>query len=202
MTRYTVRDVMSDEVATVVVDAPLATVATLLGRRRISGVPVLDGEDRVVGVVTVNDLLHTMTGHQDTADVRARDLMTAPAVTIDPDASIVEAAAKLEDTGVGRLPVVDRDGSLVGVVSRGDLVKVFTRPDEHILGEITEDVVADLLLIPPELLTITVTDGVVTLRGHLEKRSQATQLVALSRRVDGVARVVDELSHGTNDAGR
>jgi predicted transcriptional regulator len=141
-----------------------------------------------------------MSGHEGRADVRARDLMTAPAVTIDPDASIVEAAAKLEDTGVGRLPVVDRGGSLVGVLSRGDLVKVFTRPDEHILDEITEDVVGDLLLLPPELLTIKVADGVVTLRGHLERRSQATQLVALVRRVDGVARVVDELSYGTDVA--
>jgi len=200
MMHHTVRDVMTDEVVVVATGTPVKNVAKVLGRRRISGVPVVDADEHVVGVVTVNDLLRTMTGgsHPESASgPTARELMTAPAVTIGPDASIVEAAAALERSGVGRLPVVDAAGSLVGVVSRGDLVKVFTRPDELIRAEVVEDVVEQVLSLPPEALTVEVVDGIVTLRGELANRGQAAQAVALVRRVDGVARVVDELTYRT-----
>ena len=201
MTHYTVRDVMTDEVVVVGTGTPVKHVARLLGRRRISGVPVLDGDARVVGVVSANDLLHKIAEDEAAASgTTARDLMTAPAVTIDPDATIAEAAAVLERKGVGRLPVVDAVGELVGVVSRADLVKVFTRPDEHILAEIVEDVIEETLLLPAESIEVEVADGVVTLRGRLERRTQATHAVALVRRVDGVAQVADELGYRIDDA--
>ncbi|GAA3394924.1 CBS domain-containing protein [Cryptosporangium minutisporangium] len=216
MRHRTVRDVMTTDVVTVRVGTPAKDVAEQLDRHRISGVPVLDEAGHVAGVVTATDLLHKITYQEDGDEwprflrrhrvdrekahgTTANDLMTSPATTIGPDASIVEAATVLESGGVKRLPVVDVVGALVGIVSRADLVKVFTRPDHQIRDEIVTDVVERALLLPPAAITVDVTEGVVTLRGHLERRSEAVLAAALARRVDGVVRVVDELGYLNDD---
>jgi len=216
MRHRTVRDVMTADVVTVGAATPAKDVAEALDRRRISGVPVTDDAGRVLGVVTGTDLLHKITYQDDGEDwprflrrhrvdrekahgTTARELMTAPAVTIGPEATIVEAANALERRGVKRLPVVDAAGSLVGIVSRADLVKVFTRPDEEIGEEIRTDVVERALLLPPVAITVEVTDGRVTLRGSVERRSEAVLAAALARRVDGVVHLADHIGYLSDD---
>ncbi|MFI5953105.1 CBS domain-containing protein [Cryptosporangium sp. NPDC051539] len=217
MKHRTVRNVMSTDVVTVQADASAKDIAQLLDSHRIAGVPVVaENRDVVVGVVTETDLLHKITYQDETDDwprllrrhrvdrekahgVTARELMTTPAVTIRPDASVVEAAAALERAGVKRLPVVDGVGELVGIVSRSDLVKVFLRPDQQIQAEIVEDVLQQALLLPADACTVEIAQGVVTLKGHLDRRSDAVLAVALARRVDGVIRVVDRLGYLNDD---
>ncbi|MFG1928841.1 CBS domain-containing protein [Cryptosporangium sp. NPDC048952] len=207
---------MTTRVVTVELDATAKAVAETLDRHRVSGVPVTDAAGRVVGVVTATDLLHQLIHHdgddegprllrrhrvdRDTAHgVRAADLMSAPADTIAPEASVVQAAAQLERRGVKRLPVVDAAGELVGIVSRADLVTVFTRPDRQIRDEVVGDIVGSALMLPPEQVSVDVAEGVVTLRGRLLRRSEAVLAAALTQRVDGVVRVIDELTYRDDD---
>ncbi|MFG1928626.1 CBS domain-containing protein [Cryptosporangium sp. NPDC048952] len=207
---------MTTKVHTVDVTAPAKTVAHVLDSHRITGVPVLNPIGEVVGVVTLTDLLHKITYQDDTDEwprllrghhldrakaraATAAQLMTAPAITIGPDAPIVEAAARLEGHRVRRLPVIDSVGDLVGIVSRGDVVKVLTRSDAETYLEILGDVVERALLLPPDILEVQVTDGVVSLRGHLARRSEAILVAALVRRIDGVISVVDHLTFDDDD---
>ncbi|MFG1928837.1 CBS domain-containing protein [Cryptosporangium sp. NPDC048952] len=216
MRHRTVSDIMTTKVHTVDVTAPAKTVAKVLDANGMTGLPVLNQIGEVVGVVTLTDLLHKITyqdeqddwprllrrHHVDRAKARAAtagELMTAPAITIGPDASIVEAAARLERHAIRRLPVVDSIGDLVGVLSRGDVIKVLTRPDAAIYVEVLSDVVERVLLLTPEAVEVQVTDGVVTLRGRLARRSEAVLVAALVRRIDGVIRVIDELTFDDDD---
>ncbi|WP_079187944.1 BON domain-containing protein [Streptomyces acidiscabies] len=100
---------------------------------------------------------------------------------------------------VERLPVLDVEDRLVGIVTRGDLLRVFLRPDGEIRAEVVEEVLVRGLLLPPHGVDVFVTDGVVTLRGQLERRSDTEIAVAMTRRVDGVVDVVDRLTHRLDD---
>jgi CBS domain-containing protein len=145
-----VRDVMTTEVVTVQPWTPFREIVTRLAEHRISAVPVLDAEGNVLGVVTEADLLLKQE-HSDlefnlplawsrrrrlerekAAAIVAGELMTTPAVTVSPTATVTEAARRMHTAGVKRLPVVNDAGRLVGIVSRADLLKVFTRSDEAI----------------------------------------------------------------------
>lgn len=156
-TPYTVNDVMTKTVVTVTAAAEFKEIATAMERWKVTAVPVIEGEGHVVGVVSEADLLTKEEFHEhgpslieqmrrlgDTAkagSVRAEQLMTTPAVTIRPDATLPQAARLMADRHIKRLPVVDADGTLLGIVSRADLLKVFLRADDDLAAEVRREVV-------------------------------------------------------------
>ena len=212
-----VREVMTQDVVTVDEHAPFKDVATLIAERRVSAVPVLDREGRVLGIVSEADLLLKEEFPEGSASRRlfqgrrqridrakaagdtAAELMTAPAVTVGPDASVAEAARLLDRHGIKRLPVVDPAGPLLGIVSRADLLKVFLRPDADIAAEIRLQVLMLGMWMDPDTVVVDVRDGVVTLTGQLERRSLIPITVSLVRGLDGVVDVVDRLTFEVDD---
>jgi CBS-domain-containing membrane protein len=212
-----VRDVMTQEVVTVDEHASFKEIATLIGERRVSAVPVLDREGRVLGIVSEADLVlkeefpegpaggRLFQGRRQREDRAkaagdtAAELMTAPAVTVGPDASVAEAARLLHRHGIKRLPVVDPAGPLLGIVSRADLLKVFLRSDADIAREVRQEVLLRAMWMDPDTVVVEVRDGVVTLTGQLERRSLVPITVSLVRGLDGVVDVVDWLTFELDD---
>ncbi|MEV8569105.1 CBS domain-containing protein [Streptomyces sp. NPDC051322] len=201
----------------------LKEIAQLLAEHHISAVPVVDDEERPVGVVSEADLLRKLLGltavlpdgHEQprvTEQRRVRDdmrkadattaegLMTGPAVVARPLWTIVEAGWVMEVRRVKRLPVVDGDGRLVGVISRSDLLQIFLRRDRAIREEVLEGVLTRTLGLPPSAITVDVADGHVTLSGFVERRSVIPIAVRLCRDVDGVVDVLDRLEYGIDDS--
>ncbi len=210
-----VQDVMTTDVATTDPDTLLKEAARELVRRRISGMPVVDSDLQVLGVVSEADILAKEGSEPrggggflqwlvDPGDpwitarfdaVTVGEAMSTPAQTITPDRPLAEAATIMLDEGVNRLPVVDTDGKLVGLVSRGDLVRAFARPDDEIRREIEEDVVRKTLWLDPATLDVTVTNGIVTLAGDVASAADAELLPTLTREVPGVVQVSSSLTH-------
>ncbi|GAA1555191.1 MULTISPECIES: CBS domain-containing protein [Streptomyces] len=207
MKHIKVADLMTDEVVTVAPDAAFKDVAKLLAQHDISGVPVLDDEDRVVGVVSQTDLLAGRApapGLDPRNGVPARapvagDVMSAPAVTIRAEESAADAARLMTRRGVERLPVVDVEDRLVGIVTRRDLLRTFLRPDSEIRRRVTEEVLADVLGVPADDVDVHVVDGVVTLDGRVERRSQLDALCSLVEGIDGVVAVAARVTARTDD---
>jgi CBS domain-containing protein len=210
----TVRDVMSTDVVTVDRITPYKEIAGLLAGHRISAVPVLVMGRHVAGVVSEDDLLtardtarRAQTGkaghlpwtrHQGDQHPKltAGEIMSSPAITIHPDAPIPRAARLLHDRHIKRLPVVDPDGKLIGIVSRRDLLRVFLRPDPLIAQQVRE-LLAEILLTEPAAVTVAVHGGVVTLAGQPlpeDQRDLIPVAVRLIWDIDGVVDVVDKLS--------
>jgi CBS domain-containing protein len=203
-----VRDVMTRNVVTVEEDTPLKDVAELMLEQGISGVPVVY-DSRVVGVVSETDILYKeqglsrerrggpiawlmdertpVTGPKLAART-AGEAMTSPPVTIRPDRPVAQAAAMMLEHGVNRLPVVD-NGRLLGLVTRSDLVRAFTRSDPEIERSIREDVFLRTLWHSPDRVGIDVDGGEVVLRGEVDSESQADAIQRWTSRVPGVVAV-------------
>jgi CBS domain-containing protein len=96
---------------------------------------------------------------------------------------------------VKRLPVVDDDGRLVGIVSRADVLSVFSRPDADIRGDIIENVIVGTVLTDPARFTVDVKDGVVTITGEPETASVGRDMIEEIRHVEGVVTVRDRLDY-------
>lgn len=212
-----ISDAMTRDVATVRPETTLKEVARLLTDRRISGVPVVDGSGRVVGVVSEADIVAKETGREGArtwyawllppepplhrADARtAAEAMSAPAITVEPDRELAVAARTMSECAVNRLPVVDHEGRLVGIVTRTDLVRAFLRPDAEIERELREDVALGVLWIDPERLSVEVREGVVTLAGELDTRWEARMLERFARRTPGVVTVESRLTWRMEEA--
>jgi CBS domain-containing protein len=213
-----VRDVMATEVATVEPSTPFKEIAARLARHRVGVVPVLDPDRRVLGVVTEADLLlkqehfdaaanvplvwsrRRRREREKAAAVVAGKLMTAPVVTVSPTATVAEAARRLLAAGVQLLPVVDEGERLVGIISRADLLRVFTRPDRAIEREIMDDVIAADFMMAPSRFFIHVDNGVVVLQGRVERRSLIPDLVRAVHGVEGVVRVENRLTFDLDDS--
>ena len=125
--------------------------------------------------------------------------MTSPAYVIAPHASIADAAWHAARNRVRRLPVVDDNGVLVGIVTRSDLLRGFLRPDEDIRDDITQNLIVGAFMLDPNSVEVSVEEGVVTLRGQVERRSIALEIVDNVRNWSGVVDVDDKLTYQTDD---
>jgi CBS domain-containing protein len=214
-----VSDVMTTTVVTVDRITPYQEIDRLLTERRISGVPVLMMGRQVAGVVTEADLLAAedesarqarlasaigrrwRLRKQPHVSLTAGTLMTAPAISIGPNATIPAAARLMNTHRIRRLPVVDEDGKLVGIVSRRDLLSIFLRPDADIVHDVRQ-VVDELSLDHPKDVIVTVKHGVVILAGTMQPETgQERDLIPLALRliwdIDGVVDVVNKLGEVT-----
>jgi CBS-domain-containing membrane protein len=205
---YVVSDVMTHSVAAVGRDASFKDIVKLMEQWKVSALPVLEGEGRVVGVVSEADLLPKEEFRDSDPDrqtqrdrmpdlakagaLTAGELMTAPAITVHSGSTLAQAARIMAQRGVKLLPVVTEEGLLEGVVSRADLLKVFLRPDNDIADEIRRDIVDVLFPDPVEPVHVMVTEGVVTLTGKVPDAALIPVAVRLARAVEGV---VDVESH-------
>lgn len=201
-----IRDLMTTEVVTVTPDTSLKDVAALLVERRISGLPVVDAERHVLGIVSEADILvregangrrEGLLGWLFEPDLgierkltakTAGDAMSAPAITVGSGAPVHTAANRMVAAGINRLPVVD-DGRLIGIVTRADLVRAFARSDIEIAEEISSEVLKRTLWLEPGSVTVTVTDGAVELSGNVETETDAELLPLFVQRVPGVVSV-------------
>jgi CBS domain-containing protein len=207
----TVKDVMTTRVIWVRKDASFKEMAAALREHRVSAFPVLDEQDRVIGVVSEADLLAkeaaldgepgVLTGilhHREQEKARgvtAGDLMTHSPVIVAPGDAVEHAARLMSQRKVKRLPVVDGNGRLVGIISRADVLAVFDRSDQDIRREITTDVMPNEFLVDPKDFKVTVKDGVVTLSGVPETAELGRHLVQRIWHVQGVVAVRDRLDY-------
>jgi CBS domain-containing protein len=214
-----VRDMMTTDVVTVEASTPFKEIVARLAGRRVSAVPVVDAGGRVLGVVSEADLL-LKEEHPDAeqsvplvwtrrrriewdkaAGTVAGELMTAPPVTVPPTATVADAARHMHAARVKRLPVVDEDGRLLGIVSRADLLKVFARPDDAIRLEVVDQVILRELMMDPSRFFVRVQDGVVCVEGAVERRTLVPFVVRAVQGVEGVVRVEDRLVYEVDDRG-
>jgi CBS domain-containing protein len=211
-----VGELMTSAVVQVSPDTPFKEIAQLLARNDITAVPVVDDQDRPLGVVSEADLLRHEAAGEDPAGLlppahltprdrirahatTAQGLMTSPAVCARPKWTVVEAARLMDGRRLKRLLVVDEASRLVGIVSRSDLLRVYLRDDRAIAEEIRQDVLGDTLGLREDAVEVQVKDGEVTLSGTLERRSLQKTLARLCRTVDGVVAVTDHLGYRTDD---
>lgn len=218
-----VGSVMTTDVVRAAYGTPFKEVTRLLAEHDISGLPVVDEDDKVIGVISETDLIVrqaetpdpyeperrfrfaglTRSARRQAAKATARtagQLMTEPPVTVRADETIVEAARTMARRRVERLPVVDEEGRVVGIVTRRDLLQVFLRPDVQIRQEVVDEVLVRALWLGPGAVDVSVTEGVVTLTGHVERKSETGIAVSMTRQIDGVVAVVDKLTYRLDDS--
>lgn len=216
----TVRDVMTTPAIFAKHDASLKDVANLLVEHSISGVPVVDADKRVVGVVSEADFLMKESGlaamphrrlerllgeTKATRTYRAKleattaaEAMTSPAITVGPSHSISEAARTMTRHAINRLVVVD-DGRLVGIVTRADLVRAYVRSDQELADTIRQEVVLRILWLDPAGFVVNVKDGVATIIGQVESRSTAEMVGRAVAMVPGIVDVKADVSWSLDD---
>lgn len=212
----TVSDQMTHTVVRVRTDTPFKEIVRLLADNDVTALPVVDDQNRPLGVVSEADLLRREADHPEPAGLpglldvppraaahagtTAADLMSAPAVVAQPGWSVVQAARATDQAGVKRLPVVDGTGRLVGIVSRGDLLRVFLRRDRLIREEISGDILDRTLGISPDEVGVEVVDGRVALHGTVDRPSLVPVVRRLCEGVDGVVEVTATLRHRAGEA--
>ncbi len=196
-------DLMTTDVIRVSPDTRIKEAARLMFRHRVSGLPVVDADGRLSGIITEADFLRMEVARNEAAEPQpvetVGEVMSSGVVTVAPDAEITEAAKMMVIQDVKRLPVVDADNKMLGIIARLDIVAVFTRPDEVIEDEIREDLLRRVLFVDPDDLDVTVLNGVVTFKGEIGTKNEARILGELSRRLDGVMRVENELTWRIED---
>ncbi|MGW4700241.1 CBS domain-containing protein [Streptomyces sp. NPDC004285] len=207
---FTVADVMTTKVVAVLPGADFKEIVAAMDRWKVTAVPVVESGGRVVGVVSEADLLLKEEFHDHRLGLveqmrhldatakagsrRAGDLMTSPAVTVAPEASLPRAARLMAAHHVKRLPVVDASGAIRGIVSRADLLKVFLRPDDDLAAEVRRDVVEHLFPLSDRNVEVRVDAGVVTLSGEVRDTALIPLAARLARAVEGVVDVRCDLT--------
>lgn len=220
MRQVRVEDVMTPAVIAAYEDTPYKELVRLMSEHRVSGLPVLDEEGRLAGIVTEADLLlaeegepklHSVFLHwftdpkrlaaleHETEGVRAAHIMTREVVIARPHEAVRDAAKVLLDAGVRRLPVIDEERRVVGIVSRSDLLRPYLRSDETIRDEIEDEILVRILSIDPHTVRVEVEEGVARLEGRVERKSMKELLVELVHRVDGVVGVDDRLRFAVDE---
>ncbi|MER6536173.1 CBS domain-containing protein [Streptomyces sp. 900105755] len=218
-----VGEVMTSDVVEAHPETTFKDVVRLLDRHRISGLPVVDHDDKVVGVVSQTDLVRRQAARPSdgrsprsrrhspgrlkrprpsaaAGTVTARDLMSTPAITVHPEQRIADAARVMERHGVERLPVVDEEDRLIGIATRRDLLRVFLRTDDEIGREVRDEVLDLTLGLAPGSVAVAVRDGMVTLTGAVPRHGDIPTAIRMTYRVDGVVGVVNDLTFGTDGA--
>lgn len=207
----TVKDIMSTHVIAVRRNATYKQMAARLREMHVSAFPVVDDDSKVIGVVSESDLLAKealrdkvpgefsgmmRSREQAKAEgITAADLMTGPPVTVGPGDTVAHAARLMYDRRVKRLPVVDDDGRLVGIVARSDVLSVYDKADDDIRRDITDNVISNDFRCDPAQFTVTVKDGIVTLEGTPETATVGHDIVDAARHADGVVAVRDRLTY-------
>jgi CBS domain-containing protein len=218
MRQSLVQDVMTESVVSVRLFAPYREIVETMARHHVGALPVLDAGGRVVGVVSETDLIAKQVTGPDVERptwsrlsraarrsnakrglYNAQQLMTQPPITVRLGASLARAASLMQRHNVRHLPVVDADGRPLGIVARGDLLRVFLRPDADIRDDILREVLADTLELAEDAISVTVEGGVATLGGSLELASTAAAAATLTATVPGVVDVVNRLTWNTDD---
>lgn len=182
-----VEDVMTHSTVSVDRRTAFKDIVETLRMWRLSALPVLSEDGQVIGVVSETDL---PLGEQDTGAAEAGtagQLMTRPAVT--KYAALRAAARLMARSHLKRLPVVDEDGRLTGVVSRGDLLKVYLRPDADIAAEVREMITSQLLPGGSDEVYVHVANGVAYLHGSLPEPTWEDAVVRAAGTVSGVVDV-------------
>jgi len=208
----TIRDVMNTRVIALKRSADFKEIVSVLRHHGVSACPVVNDAGQVIGVVSEGDLLFKeadpatpcgsirmrwkLNEESKANAVTAGHLMTSPAVTIQPDTPVAVAAKVMQDRRLKRLPVVTDDGSLIGIVSRADILSVYERPDADILDEVRTAIMAGEFGLDPSDFGVTVTSGIVTITGMVEDQCAALDLVARTRHTEGVVAVRDRLTIG------
>ncbi|MER7578480.1 CBS domain-containing protein [Kitasatospora sp. NPDC097691] len=202
---------MTSPVVLVSPETGFREIVTLLSEYDITGVPVVDPEGRPLGVVSEADLLRTLAAQEDpgsllpapesahagpAGELTAADLMTGQPVCTSPGTSVVAAARAMSRHGLKRLPVLDEEGRVVGMVSRGDLLRVFLREDGVIRREIVEEVLGRIEGVSPAEIGVEVNQGRVVLSGTVPEPYLVPIVLNLCRSVDGVVSVTDRLGAG------
>lgn len=215
-----VTDVMTRLVVTLRPQETIQEAARRLLSNRISGAPVVDG-GRLVGVISEADLVRAYTPParsraslvattplmfllrgtppHDAHNTTVRDVMTTAVISISPGASLWEAAALIDRHGIRRLPVVDAEGVVVGIVARADLVRAMARSD----GEITSSVRKAIEVLGEDnflSLGIEASSGVVTIGGTADRKTTKNLAIRIATQVPGVLEVVDELDWQWDDS--
>jgi CBS-domain-containing membrane protein len=207
-----VRDIMTTDIVAVDRITPFKKIAWQLVQHQINGVPVLSLGRHVAGVVTEGDLIavrdkhagqrRRWTGTPRYGTDRSRydrltgeQLMTAPAITIHPDTTIVGAARLMSDHHIKLLPVVDQDGKIVGVVSRRDLLSVSLVPDSEVARQVRE-LLDEIAPGEPGAVKVEVQCGIVTLTGQpeAELRNQVAAAIDAAWDLDGVLDIIDHVA--------
>jgi CBS domain-containing protein len=206
-----IRHLMTTNVITVLPEAPLKEAARRMISAGVSGLPVTDESGALVGVITEADfvkaesgrraatrarLLRWLTNQQEMPNERQTvdNVMTKDVITLPPDADHAEAARVMNKARIKRVLIVDESGKLCGLVSRSDILRAFARPDLEIIEEIRGRLLKEVLWINPIIVDVKCDDGNVSLRGHLETRNDAQLLLELTRGLDGVVSVKDQLT--------
>ncbi|MFJ2863523.1 CBS domain-containing protein [Kitasatospora sp. NPDC087314] len=202
---------MTSPVVRVAPETGFREIVALLTEYDITGVPVVDADGRPLGVVSEADLLRTLAAQEDPGAllpapesapagpggaVTAADLMTTQPVCTTPDTSIVAAARLMSRHGLKRLPVLDEGRRVIGMVSRGDLLRVFLREDVVIRREIVEEVLGRIDGVSPAEIGVEVDQGRVVLSGTVPEAHLVSIVLNLCRSVDGVVSVTDRLDAG------
>jgi CBS domain-containing protein len=215
-----VKDVMTTKVIWVERDTPFAAIAAALHQYRVSAFPVLDEAGQVIGVVSESDLIAKLALggagdpepgmivgllHQHQMEkaraVTAGELMSSPAATVSPDDTVEQAARLMYVRKFKRLPVVDADNRLAGIVSQADVLAVYDRPDAEIGEEIRNDIAVCESLADAARFDVAVHDGVVTLTGRPQTCEQGHDIVRRAHHIMGVVTIRDRLDYPTGGRG-
>jgi CBS-domain-containing membrane protein len=214
MKTWHVTDVMTTDVVVARPGATYREMIDLLAARRVNALPVVDEDRRIVGVVSESDLLakveHAGTDRphwfgrgrvqrRKAAGRTAADLMTSPAIVVAAGTGIAAAARRMHEAGVKQLPVVDGEGRLAGIVTRGDLLKQHRRTDEEIGRDARAAVHEVIRWENASTVGIEVDHGIVTLTGDVERWSTATLARHAVAAVPGVVEVTGEISYDLDD---
>jgi CBS domain-containing protein len=207
-------DVMTTEVEAAHPDWSLKHAAKVMIDHGVSGLPVLGDDGTVIGIITEADfieaeadramgrrrLFDTVFGEKKTrVPSTVGTVMTRSPLVVDRNTMLSEAARIMTDRNVKRLPVVDPDGRLEGIVSRGDVLVAFARDDDAIATDVEHGVIRRILMLDAPDVSVRVADGVVTLTGEVPTRTDARLLEELVSRVDGVIRYESDLSWSFDD---
>lgn len=178
-----VHEVMCRPVVTVYDDTPVRVAAVTLAQRGFAALPVLHRDQRLAGILASGDILRA--GEPD-ARVTVGQVMSTPALAVIVDQELAEAIAMLLAHGVRSLPVLDDEGRVQGMFSRGDALRLMLRPDETIAAD-AQSLLDDYT--GPRRWRATAAEGTVTVAGDFADASERRIATALARTVPGVREV-------------